>query len=415
MPPPKKLLVEEWERIPLVSRPDGLTPEEAGALELTAVRAGATNLFRWSRNAVTPQNWLGTIRTRHVELALVPKGWRSVPDDVRARLQSNLVMLAAQSVGLRVHPTGAAGVKPEPLLSEQLLRLFIQFVGMALRRRVVRSYRTRSQVSVQLRGSLRFPAQILVRLVSPTQYATRSTELSWDNAYNRVLAAACDVIAKSGREDLRESALWLMTSLRITPNWSLLPADRSRASRMQVGELHLHCLRLAEAIIDLRTAGLFLGARELGSQLVASDRLWEDGITSLILRNSTRRLVPQPSGHFAFRRVSGGGPPMVLEVRPDVLGLEPEPVIIDAKWKLLDATAPRVDRSDLHQVLAYARHFGAGKVILVYPCFEAGYVSSQAVTVLRTSTPPIVDVEVVLIPLCGEPWHVVDAIRHLLD
>jgi 5-methylcytosine-specific restriction endonuclease McrBC regulatory subunit McrC len=271
-----------------------------------------------------------------------------------------------------------------------------------------------SEAGIKLRGALAFPEQILVRTMAPSYFATRYTELSQDNPYNRVLAAAATVVSQSFREDLRLGALIIMAALKSKPAFDALLDDRSRARRMQLPDTHLAALTLAELILESRAAAFFVGDVTLGAQLIASDRLWEQGVTSIAMRAAVTKLSAQPRGNFAFRRLSGGGRAYELELIPDMLGTNGDIVVVDAKWKLLDPVTPQAATDDLHQALAYARHYAAKRIVLLYPSFQSSASSSGPFARLTTTAPPTVEVSLWLLPMLDTPGQMFEAISSAL-
>ena len=301
-----------------------------------------------------------------------------------------LLALLARSQGVRLTFTGFGVVTPEPTLMELLYKLFIDACRFALRRGAIRSYRRVVEVGPQLRGALTFPQQTLVSLVDPGFFVTTRTELGWDNPFNRVLAAACDRVMRSRREDLRAAAQLLAASLRTTHIPLRLAADREAARRMRLPKEHSLCLRLAELILETAGgAGLFAGDLDLGAEVVSTWRLWQAGIAAMALSTPGVVATAQPAGNYALRLVQGGGARQVLELRPDLLASVPGRGVLDTKWKAIDAGNPVLDSADLHQALDYARHFHVPRVILLYPGFSDAVVNGPFAVWETTSEPKI--------------------------
>ena len=71
----------------------------------------------------------------------------------------------------------------------------------------------------------------------------------------------------------------------------------------------------------------------------------------------------------------------LFQLQPDAVietpsGATGSPIVLDTKWKRLTPGKPRcertlgVEQSDVYQMLAYARAYGAGRLILLYPWHE---------------------------------------------
>ena len=87
----------------------------------------------------------------------------------------------------------------------------------------------------------------------------------------------------------------------------------------------------------------------------------------------------QDRGHSALR--DGEWKPL-FRLQPDAVietssGATGPPIVLDTKWKELTSGKPRcertlgVEQSDIYQMLAYARAYGAGRLILLYPWHKA--------------------------------------------
>ena len=99
------------------------------------------------------------------------------------------------------------------------------------------------------------------------------------------------------------------------------------------------------------------------------------------------RVRLQDHSHSALRddadKDASGKPKPLFNLQPDAV-IEPPPAgengpptVLDTKWKRLTPHKPScertlgVDQSDVYQMLAYARAYGAGRLILLYPWHKA--------------------------------------------
>jgi 5-methylcytosine-specific restriction enzyme subunit McrC len=395
----KSLLVEEWDEIRFGATHGDITREEAEALDRVAAGAGAKELFHWSRSGVSPRNWIGVVKSAGIQLSIVPKGWKTLDKAKQVQFEQNLLHLAARGQGLRLHEMPRADIQPHPSPSAFLFSSFLAQARLALRRRAVREYRVHQEIGPRLRGAMVFPAQLIVNLARPGSFVTRATELTWDNPFNRVLATACDVIARSGYKDLRVRAMRTALAVRAQPVVERIDEQLARARRMRLGRTHAACIDLAELVIKMKGGrGLFVGTVSLGAELVASDRIWELGVTSVIMSEAPGRFIPQPSHHYALARSTAQGVVKVAELKPDLLATKTAS-IIDLKWKIIDVVKPKLDSDDMYQVLGYAQYFGCSRVVLLYPAVHGNQATVQHVT----TSDPHVTVDMAFLPVT-EDW-----------
>jgi 5-methylcytosine-specific restriction endonuclease McrBC regulatory subunit McrC len=410
----RRYVAEEWEPIPFGQQ--GVDRQELEAIDDRAKSIGISDLFEWGRTQAKPRNWLGLVRGNNVELQIVPKGWLGLNDRERTQLQSTLVNLLALSRGLRISSVSVAAVTPEATLQEYLYRLYLDTCRLALRRRAMRTYRTAVEISAEIRGALVFPDETLHRITSPTTFVTSYTELTWNNPFNRVLAAACACVVRSRRTDLRAGAQLVAANLRVEPDEKRISQDRRAARRLRLEDLQERCLALAELILDSSYGlGVFAGDLELGAQLVSTSGLWEAGVTALAQRTAGTTVVAQPRGHYALKRIAGDRTEEILEIRPDMLVVSPRLGVMDAKWKILDPGKPAIGADDGHQVLDYGRHYGVPRVVLLMPDFRSNISGAQMFTWQASGSGTSIEVAVVLLPLLRGLVALEGAVRDALE
>jgi len=129
----------------------------------------------------------------------------------------------------------------------------------------------------------------------------------------------------------------------------------------------------------------------------------------LIIRAAPGYLA-HPPGEFALMREQGAGPNRLLRIIPDVVGPS-QTVVIDLKWKFVDVSSLDVDVEDLHQILTYARHFGAIDAVLLFPTLSSDSPGFR----YRAVGGPRQSVRIAFVPVTGEYTAlrsaVIDAIK----
>ena len=81
----------------------------------------------------------------------------------------------------------------------------------------------------------------------------------------------------------------------------------------------------------------------------------------------------------AFRQ-AGNGEARHGQSRPPKRGSPERPIVLDTKWKRLDSGKETlgIEESDVYQMLAYARAYGAVRLVLLYP-WDQGMCEAEGV------------------------------------
>ena len=257
-------------------------------------------------------------------------------------------------------------------LLELLIGLFAGRLLAAVRRGLPHRYRAYEEDLKLLRGRLDITRQMTHLAVRPDRLACRFDELSPDTPLNRVLKAAVSRLAHLTRSPANARKLAEL-SARFEPVRGTSDPLREpvRLDRTNTAFHDLHLL-----------ARLFLsgewqstkGGRAAGFALLfPMNVLFEEFIGKSLRRalapsrSVTVRL--QDRRHHAL--IDEDGRTGRFNLRPDaVIETPPErPIVLDTKWKRLESgkRALSVKESDVYQMLAYGRAYGAARLVLLYP------------------------------------------------
>ena len=223
-----------------------------------------------------------------------------------------------------------------------------------------------------LRGRLDVTRQVTHLAVRPDRLACRFDELSPDMPLNRVLKAAVSRLARLTRS-LDNVRRLTELAARFEPVRDTADPLRERV-RLDRTNTAFHALH--------RLARLFLsgewqstaGGREAGFALLfPMNVLFE----AFIVKSLRRALAPcrtftvrlKDRRHHAL--IDEDGRTGRFNLQPDaVIETPPErSIVLDTKWKRLKSGKETlgVEESDVYQMLAYSRAYGAARLVLLYP------------------------------------------------
>ena len=289
-------------------------------------------------------------------------------DDGSVRRALIHMIAVAHNVPLAEGELAALGSQRQSLL-ELVMALFVRRLATAVQRGLPRRYMEREEDLGLLRGRLNVVRQFTQLAVRTDVLACRFDELSENTPLNRVLKAAVSRLASiAGNAANQRRLAELAARLQFvgeSPNPLREPVRLDRTNTAFHDLYHLARLILS-GDWQTTTAGEAMGF----TLLFPMNVLFEEFIGRSLQRVLGRQRVKlQPRELKALVDPFGSH---LFELHPDVVIQTRNggtPIILDTKWKKLkrhDANLG-VKGPDVYQMLAYARRYGARRVILLYP------------------------------------------------
>lgn len=330
------------------------------------------------RRTLSVDNYVGVLELPSgAQLEIVPKV-TAIGEDLPT-LRALVIKMIAGALEITPRTVTDADLQTLGLpLSEWLARQYLTSLSRLIQRGLRFEYQRVEEESRYLRGQL----DIAKRMRQPPArrhiFPVRHDVFTSDRAENRLLRLAldaCDRVALS--PDCRRLANILLGALS-----ELAPSVDVDADLAQWSDSRLMAdYRLVRPWCELIVRGLSpisqVGAWRGLSMLFPMERLFERYVAARLERMlaSGCRLARQArSQALCLHR---GKPWFAL--RPDMLIETPTgPVVLDAKWKLLDADAGDaaqkygLSQGDFYQLFAYGQRYlqGSGQLYLIYPASD---------------------------------------------
>ena len=365
----------EWERLPIGGQ--GVPKAEAGRLLALAERASRrlklpeTAALTRTHRGLKAGQIVGILVTPGTTLEILSK-----IDGEDGEVRKALLRMLAVAWELRVADGDLTELDTQRHdLLELLIGLFAGRLLAAVRRGLPHRYVAHEEDLKLLRGRLDVTRQLTHLAVRPDRLACRFDELSPDTPLNRVLKAAVARLACLTRS-LANARHLAELAARFEPVRHS-PEPLREPVRLDRTNTSFHDL--------YRLARLFLagewqstaGGREAGFALLFPMNLLFEKFVGKSLQRAlaschTVTVRLQDRRHYALSDADGRTrlfnlqPDAVIETPPD------GPIVLDTKWKRLtsDKKALGVAESDVYQMLAYGRAYGAARLVLLYPCLS---------------------------------------------
>ena len=267
-------------------------------------------------------------------------------------------------------------------LLELLVGLFAGRLLAAVRRGLPHRYMQYEEDLKLLRGRLDITRQMTHLAVRPDRLACRFDELSLDTPLNRVLKAAVSRLARLTRSSANARKLAELAARFEPVRGSSDPLQEP--VRLDRTNSAFHDLHLLARLFLAGEWQSTTGGRAAGFALLfPMNELFEQFIGKSLqralasCRTVTVRL--QDRRHYALTDADQRGPTRtdadrrkrLFNLKPDAVIETPQDgaIVVDTKWKRLklDKKTLGVLESDVYQMLAYARAYGAVRLVLLYP------------------------------------------------
>lgn len=343
-----------------------LTHRQAEALRRTGyVEVGPAADGRWR---VTATSFVGSLVLDGVELLIRPK---IDPENLFLLLEPGLPPSAWRAEAFDYDVSSD--------LLPSIIAFFARTVETTLGRGVLRSYRSRQESLVALRGRLDVAGQF-TRAGVLTPAACRYDDFTEDIVENRVLRAAIRKALRVPRVDPvdRQRLMRLLVALESVEDADVQPESIDSIPLTRLNQHYGPALGLARIVLADLTLTDVGGATSAASFMVDMNDLFQRFVTERLRRALRGRLevTSEPVVHL--------GTGQQVAMRPDLSFRGPDGAVSfvgDVKYKLVTDARGRSD--DYYQLLAYTTAMDLPSGMLI-SCRRQGDLAQSTVTVRNT-------------------------------
>ena len=366
---PNSAVVKEWRELP-IGGDNGIAENDAQRLHELAEKAtkrlkvSLPVLTRTAKPSLSAGQVVGVLSTPHINLEILPK----IDSDDDSALRRSLVRMLAVARNLPIadHELAQLDIQHENLL-EIFIRIFSNRLLEAVRRGLPHRYQRHEDDLPRLRGKLHIPRQFTRNAVRPDRLACVFDEFSADTPLNRVLKATVVRLLAISKSAANRRKLAELLSRFDSVGETVAPL-RERVMLDRTNRSYHQLYSLAKLILAKDWQSTTTGRGEGFSLLFPMNDLFEEYIgRSLKIALPRLSVRLQDKAHYAIE-----APSRRFQLQPDIVVDDVDgKIIIDTKWKQLrpenEEKNFRIKQDDIYQLLAYARAYGAGRVILLYP------------------------------------------------
>lgn len=331
---------------------------------------------RRGRRAVQATSFVGVVRAPDgYQIEILPKVGKAIDGGVVAGRQLLIEMLCCLP-GFRHVQTDSATLSAArmPLL-EVFIAEFLRTVERIVRRGLRSDYISRQDNLFALRGKLLMAPHLRQNLHRADRFFTEHDEFSIDRAENRLLHAALRwTLTVTASQTSQQLARELCFAFADAPPSEHAALDFQRVRLGRGMGYYAASLAWARLILEEESPLTGAGGHDAPSLLFPMEVVFE----AFVAKHLQRQLRPlilktQARSHYLVRHEEQSW----FRLKPDLLVRDADRnrLILDTKWKLLDATKTDatakygLSQADFYQLHAYGQAYldGQGDVVLIYP------------------------------------------------
>lgn len=365
-----------------------LTEKEARELEQYI---GSSKLdkkcIKWGRNSVTFINYVGYIQLTTVSIEILPKTQINSSNKEVEESRKMLVQMLYRTGSLKINVND---MSMNQMYKHNLLEMFGALFALKLEKELMKGlYMQYVQLEENLpvvKGNILFQKQIQNQAARVNRVHCQYEEFSAQNQFNYILKSAIEKLMSNIKqlETLKKLKRCSVYFDELTFS-TITKIDFSTIYFNRLNKRFEPSFILARMIIENMFSISSFGKDKSFSILFKMDELFEKYIANVLDTCIEHKVMSQ---HKKYKlMINEFNDREVYSLKPDIVVLQndSERLIIDTKWKFINASKNRhgVKREDLFQMYAYlTRYEKVSTVILLYPHQQA--IAKQSSEVLES-------------------------------
>jgi 5-methylcytosine-specific restriction enzyme subunit McrC len=323
--------------------------------------------FTGIRDGIKFNHFVGVIQIGGLTIEILPKADKKTTTTKEdfAKWRSALLNMLAICRKIKLESVSEASLnKRYYSLLDLYFDLFLDEVMFLLRNGLIKKYHNQSSNSVALKGRIIFSKQIQQNLIHQERFYTSHQVYDYEHTINQILLKALNVLSNIvTNTNIKERVARVNLDFPEIREVEITKAHFDSIKETRKTEPYKEALKIAKMIILNYSPDIRNGQEDMLALLFDMNKLWEEFIYRMLLRNNDSTLSVNFQNSQAFWEGKTIRPDLVISKTASTGKVDD--YIIDTKWKIIDANNPADD--DLKQMFAYNIFWDAGKSILLYP------------------------------------------------
>lgn len=324
-----------------------------------------SSMFKWGKNKVSPQQWIGVISLKNTSLEILPKIADSCNEE---ELMNSLIFMINTVYGLNIK--NSIKSKSSILQNgffELLINIFLDELNLQLNQGLHKEYRKNTANLNCIKGSIVFNKHLHKNLFNKNKFYCKYSTLTDDYLLNQIIKATLVHISRFNISNKTKSKLNIQ--LDRLKNISIIYDATSFIDKINFNrnnERFKNIIHYCELFLNNIGSGLNSGDYKINSFLIDMNKLFEEFIYKSYKKIYKNNVIYQSRKNYLLYCCSN---PKLKKVnlRPDIIVKQDSSNIniIDTKWKIINKF---VISSDIYQMNGYISGIPNVKdIILLFP------------------------------------------------
>lgn len=319
-------------------------------------------IFKWGRNYLTPQQWVGIISTPSITIEILPK---IAEDSNKDLLKDTLIRMLkiANDIPFRKNIEANISYGSQGFI-DVLASIFLRELESQINSGLINSYKKVKRNLNAVKGSIDFTNNINKNSILLNKFFCKYSLLTEDNKINQTIKYTLYILNKLVRQSKNKTLInkYYPYFDKVTFK-SVSVEDIERIIFDRTSIRYKEVLNYCKLFISGNSLDMSSGKVKVDFMLFDMNKLFEKFIFKMY-KKQYKHISYQYSKQHLLNSVDGNN--KRLSLKPDIiLNLGDEGVIIDTKWKQLNGFA---EETDVYQLNSYLSTFpNISKGILLYP------------------------------------------------
>lgn len=260
-------------------------------------------------------------------------------------------------------------------LMEIFIRMFLDEVGLLIKRGLKSGYVYRESNENYLKGRLNFSQQIRNNFVHKEKFYVGFDEFEANRPENKLIKSTLLYLKQRTKDNknLRDCNRFIMMMADIEESTDYM-ADFSKYTSNRNMQEYEDIMKWCRIFLMNKSFTAFKGSDVAFALLFPMEKLFESYVADKLRKymdSKEFKVSAQDKGYHLFDM------PRRFALRPDIVvtnKFNKKKVVLDTKWKLLSSNSQAnygISQSDMYQMYAYDKKYKSEKVILIYPYNKA--------------------------------------------
>ena len=366
------------------------------------------------QKVISAKNYVGLITMKDgTTIEILPK-LENADDESTKRIFREMLK-ASQEIPHKSFKTSNVNMDNMPLL-EIFIRMFLDEVGILIKRGLKFGYVGREADEKYLKGRLRFNQQIRYNLTHKERFYVEYDEFEANRPENKLIKSTLLQLRRKAKnnQNLRDCNRYLLMMADVEESRDYVGDFAKYISNRNMQEYDT-IMSWCNIFLRNKSFSAFKGDEVAFALLFPMEKLFESFVAEKLRKYMSYKeykVSSQDKGHYLFDA------PRKFALRPDIVVTEVSSnaqTIMDTKWKMLAGDNPGrnygISQSDMYQMYAYQKKYNRSKkAVLIYPYNSSIGDSSRVISYTADEEQPI-EVKAMFFDL----MNVDDSLRRLVS